>query len=143
MSLPTPKILHTYLYRGAFAPLWRGWVILAVFLAVIIAVDIRMLGDGERPLIDRHTCLEEPSSHTRSFDTSVEGDAAYRFIYLTLFGLGNTARQGFPHLVVRPACTVGWRHGTAAIKIGAAVYLFQFRGPHVLSLDGPGADLHV
>ena len=117
--------------------------ILAVTGAAALACDVASLRAGTRPLIDRRSCLDDPSSHTIALDTSMRGDALYRFVYATLFGLGSYApRAGFPHVDVAPVCTLGWREPEAALKVGARVVLVRFAGSHVASarlneVDGP------
>jgi len=109
--------------------------ILAVTGAAVLAVDVAALRAGTRPLIDRRSCLDNPSSHTLALDTSLRGDALYRFVYATLFGLGPYApRAGFPHVDVAPACTLGWREPVAALRVGPRVLLVRFAGSHVASV---------
>ena len=101
-------------------------------MAVLSALALR---DGERPLIDRRTCLDAPSSHTIALDRSRRGDVLYRFVYTTLFGLGeHEPRAGFPHVGLAPACTVGWKDPVAAIRIGARIFLVTFEGARVVSV---------
>ena len=117
--------------------------ILAVTGGAALACDVASLRAGTRPLIDRRSCLDDPSSHTLALDTSVRGDALYRFVYATLFGLGSYApRSGFPHVDVAPVCTLGWREPEAALKVGPRVVFVRFAGSHVASahlaeVDGP------
>ena len=114
-------------------------ILLATIAATALACDVAALRADTRPLIDRHSCLENPSSHTLALDTSTRGDALYRFVYATLFGLGSQApRAGFPHLDVAPACTLGWREPVAALKIGSRVLLVHFAGAHVDSVQFAG-----
>ena len=109
--------------------------ILAVAGAAVLAVDVATLRAGTRPLIDRRSCLDNPSSHTLALDTSTRGDALYRFVYATLFGLGPYApRAGFPHVDVAPVCTLGWREPMAALNVGPRVLLVRFAGSHVESV---------
>jgi hypothetical protein len=115
-------------------------IILAAIAAAALACDVAALRVGRRPLIDRHSCLENPSSYTVALDTSARGDALYRFVYATLFGLGRYApRPGFPHMDLAPACTLGWREPVAAVKIGPRVLLVRFAGAHVESARFAGA----
>src|SRR5215467_7186924 len=108
--------------------------ILAVVGAAALACDVASLRAGTRPLIDRRSCLDNPSSHTLALDTSVRGDALYRFVYATLFGLGSYApRAGFPHVDVAPVCTLGWRKPDAALRVGSRVFVVRFAGAHVAS----------
>jgi hypothetical protein len=110
-------------------------IFLTAIAAAAVASDVTALRAGTRPLIDRHSCLENPSSHTLELDTSTRGDALYRFVYGTLFGLGSHApRAGFPHMDVAPVCTLGWREPVAALKIGPRVLLVRFAGAHVDSV---------
>ena len=112
-----------------------AWLSLAATGAVVLACDVTALRTGTRPLIDRQSCLDSPSSHTLALDTSLRGDALYRFVYATLFGLGPYApRAGFPHVKVAPACTLGWREPVAALKVGPRVLLVRFAGSHVESV---------
>jgi hypothetical protein len=113
----------------------RAWAFLAAIAVAVVAVDSAELSRHERPLIDRQSCLEEPSSHTLELDGSQRGDALYRFVYSTLLGFGAAkARAGFPHVDAAPACTVGWKDPVAAIKIGPHVFLITFAGARVDSV---------
>src|SRR5580765_5494573 len=47
--------------------------ILAVTGAAALAYDVASLRAGTRPLIDRRSCRDDPSSHTIALDTSVRG----------------------------------------------------------------------
>src|SRR5206468_3404209 len=81
-------------------------ILLAAIAAAALACDVAVLRAHARPLLDRHSCSENPSSHTLALDTSARGDALYRFVFGTLFGLGSQApRAGFPHMDVAPVCT--------------------------------------
>ena len=111
----------------------RAWALLVGIAVAVVAVDAAELRRHERPLIDRRSCLEEPSSHTLELDGSRRGDALYRFVYSTLLGFGS-GRAGFPHVDAAPACTVGWKDPVAAIKIGARVFLITFAGARVDSV---------
>ena len=107
---------------------------LAAIAVAAAAFDAQALRGHERPLIDRRTCVEEPSPHTRALDASRRGDVLYRFVYGTLFGLGrNGGRTGFPHAEVAPACTLGWKDPVAAVKIGATIFLIRFDGARVVA----------
>jgi hypothetical protein len=113
----------------------RAWAFLAVIAIAVVAADVAELRSHERPLIDRRSCQEEPSSHTLELDGSQRGDVLYRFVYSTLLGFGGTRlRTGFPHVDVGPACTVGWKEPVAAIKIGARVLLVTFADGRVVSV---------
>jgi hypothetical protein len=113
----------------------RVWTFLAAVAVAVVAVDVVELRSRERPLIDRQSCLEEPSSHTLELDGSQRGDALYRFVYSTLLGFNAAkARAGFPHVDPAPACTVGWKDPVAAIKIGPRVFLITFAGARVDSV---------
>jgi hypothetical protein len=104
--------------------------------AAVVAFDVAELRGHERPLIDRRTCDERPSPHTRELDGSQRGDALYRFVYGTLLGLGaSPPRAGFPHVDAGPACTLGWKDPVAAIRIGARVFVVTFEGAHVDSVE--------
>jgi len=112
----------------------RAWATLAAIAIAAVGFDAEALRGHERPLIDRHTCVEEPSPHTRALDGSLRGDVLYRFVYGTLFGLGERKpRAGFPHVEVAPVCTLGWKDPVAAIKIGAQIFLVKFEGTHVVA----------
>jgi hypothetical protein len=116
----------------------RAWATLAAVAVAAVALDASALDGGGRPLIDRRTCVEEPSRHTLALDGSRRGDVLYRFVYGTLFGLGaRRPRTGFPHVEVAPVCTLGWKDPVAAIKIGPRIFLITFDGAHVVtaSLD--------
>ena len=74
-----------------------------------------------------------------ALDTSARGDALYRFVFGTLFGLGSQApRAGFPHMDVAPVCTLGWREPVAALKVGPRVLLVRFAGARVESVRFAG-----
>ena len=107
---------------------------MAAIAAAVVLLDASALSGGERPLIDRHTCVENPSPHTRALDGSRRGDVLYRFVYGTLFGLGaRKPRAGFPHVEVAPVCTLGWKDPVAAIKIGPRIFLITFDGAQVVA----------
>jgi hypothetical protein len=113
----------------------RAWTLLVAIAVAVVALDVAELHSHERPLIDRRSCLEEPSSHTLELDGSQRGDALYRFVYSTLLGFDAAkARAGFPHVDPAPACTVGWKDPVAAIKIGPRVFLITFAGARVDSV---------
>jgi hypothetical protein len=113
----------------------RAWAFLAAIAIAVVALDAAELRGNERPLIDRQSCQEEPSSHTLELDGSQRGDALYRFVYSTLLGFGAAKpRAGFPHVDAAPACTVGWKEPVAAIKIGPHVFLITFAGARVDSV---------
>ena len=115
----------------------RAWAGLGAVAVVALGLLVALVRTGERPLIDRHDCLDDPSSYTRALDRSQRGDALYRFVYDTLFGLGTyPPRPGFPHVDMAPACTVGWKDPVAAIKIGPRIYVVRFEGRHVASVKG-------
>jgi hypothetical protein len=113
-----------------------AWVLLAVIAVGVVVLDAVELRRTERALIDRRTCLEEPSAHTLELDRSARGDALYRFVYGTLFGLGRRApRAGFPHLDAGPVCTVGWKDPVAALKIGTRIFLVTLDDARVVSVE--------
>jgi len=115
----------------------RAWAIVAVAAAVAVASDVAALNAHARPLLDRRTCLDEPSEHTLALDRSRRGDALYRFVYGTLLGFGTHPRVGFPHVEVGPVCTLGWKDPVAAIKIGSSVFVVTFEGARVATVK-PG-----
>jgi hypothetical protein len=126
---------------SAKARLARVWTVLGATAAVAVAVDVAVFRADERPLIDRRTCLAEPSVHTLALDRSRRGDALYRFVYTTLLGLGEHARRpGFPHVDVAPACTVGWKDPVAAIKIGPTIFVVTFDGARIVSVKAAAHD---
>jgi len=113
----------------------RVWLFLATVGVGVVALDAVELRGSERALIDRRTCLEEPSSHTLELDRSPRGDALYRFVYGTLFGLGRQPpRSGFPHMNAGPVCTLGWKDPVAALKIGPHIFLVTLDGARVVSV---------
>jgi hypothetical protein len=113
----------------------RAWTFLAAIAVAVVAADVAELRADERPLIDRRSCQEDPSSHTLELDGSARGDALYRFVYSTLLGFGAArARAGFPHVDPAPACTVGWKDPVAAVKIGPRVFRITFVGARVDSV---------
>jgi hypothetical protein len=116
-----------------------AWAFLATVAVGVVALDAVELRGSERALIDRRTCLEEPSAHTLELDRSPRGDALYRFVYGTLFGLGRNARAGFPHVDAGPVCTVGWKDPVAALKIGPHIFLVTFDGARVVDVE-PSSD---
>ena len=114
-------------------------ILLAAIAAAALACDVAVLRAHARPLLDRHSCSENPSSHTLALDTSARGDALYRFVFGTLFGLGSQApRAGFPHMDVAPVCTLGWREPVAALKVGPRLLLVRFAGARVESVRFAG-----
>jgi hypothetical protein len=114
----------------------RAWALLVAIAVAVAASDVAELRGHERPLIDRRSCQEEPSSYTLALDGSLRGDALYRFVYSTLLGFGRS-RAGFPHVEPAPACTVGWKDPVAAIRIGPHVFLVTFAGARVDSVTTP------
>ena len=114
----------------------RAWAFLAAIAVAVVAVDVAELRSHERPLIDRRSCQEEPSSHTLELDGSQRGDALYRFVYSTLLGFGGYQSFEPASRMSRsaPACTVGWKDPVAAIKIGPRVFLVTFAGARVVSV---------
>jgi hypothetical protein len=113
----------------------RAWTLLVAIAVAVVALDVAELRGRERPLIDRRSCQEEPSSYTLALDGSQRGDVLYRFVYSTLLGLGRSRpRAGFPHVDAAPACTVGWKDPVAAIKIGPHVFVITFVGARVDSV---------
>jgi hypothetical protein len=113
----------------------RAWAILLVAAATAVALDVAELGARERPLLDRRTCVDEPSTHTLALDRSRRGDALYRFVYGTLLGFGTHVRSGFPHVDVGPVCTLGWKDPVAAIKVGPHIFLVTFDGARVAAVE--------
>jgi len=115
---------------------FHAWATLAVCAAAVAVFSTVVFSAHARPLLDRRTCVEEPSAYTIALDRSLRGDALYRFVYATLFGLGGHGRAGFPHVGVAPVCTLGWKDPVAAIRIGERVFLVTFDGAHVASVKG-------
>ena len=117
----------------------RAWAILAAVAAAAVIADGVALRPAGRPLIERRTCDESQTSHTVALDMSPRGDVLYRFVYTTLFGLGDHApRPGFPHVEMAPACTLGWKDPVAAIRIGSHIFLVTFDGARIVSVKDTG-----